>query len=160
MILVFQPISASSILLFSKLRYFGNNANDNYNSFQAKVRKTFNRGYSLLAHYTWSKGLDYDENYFTSDPPQATAPPRFDVRHRFVMTNIWELPIGRGKAWLGGIGPAADRFIGGWTISAITIWQKRISVHSNLSSKLIVPTTLTSVIQMPSGSCWDRSHFR
>jgi hypothetical protein len=39
------------------------------------------------------------------------------------MTNIWDLPIGRGKAWLGGIGPAADRFFGGWTISAITLWR-------------------------------------
>src|SRR4029077_119408 len=27
------------------------------------------------------------------------------------------------KAWMGGIGPAADRFLGGWTISAITIWR-------------------------------------
>lgn len=106
-----------------EVRYFGNNANDNYNSFQAKVRKTFNRGYSLLAHYTWSKGLDYDENYFTSDPAAGYGPATFDVRHRFVMTNIWELPVGRGKAWLGGIGPAADRLIGGWTMSAITIWQ-------------------------------------
>src|ERR1700682_3305513 len=39
------------------------------------------------------------------------------------MTNIWDLPIGRGKAWLGEIGPVADRFLGGWTISAITIWR-------------------------------------
>jgi hypothetical protein len=33
------------------------------------------------------------------------------------------LPIGRGKPWLGAIGPTANRFVGGWTISAITIWQ-------------------------------------
>jgi hypothetical protein len=39
------------------------------------------------------------------------------------MTNIWDLPIGRGRAWLGGIGPAADRFVGGWIISAITLWR-------------------------------------
>jgi hypothetical protein len=103
--------------------YFGNNANDNYNSLQAKVHSNFNRGYSFMAHYTWSKGLDYDNNYFRVDPRLEYGPDSFDIRHRFVMTNIWDLPIGRGKAWLGGIRPAADHFFGGWTISAITIWQ-------------------------------------
>jgi outer membrane receptor protein involved in Fe transport len=103
--------------------YFGDNATDNYNSLQTKVSKNFNRGYSFLAHYTWSKGLDYEPNYFASDPRAGYGPDSFDIRHRFVMTNIWELPMGRGKAWLGGIGPAADRLIGGWTMSAITIWQ-------------------------------------
>jgi hypothetical protein len=108
--------------LFS-IRYFGNNANDNYNSLQAKVHKNFNRGYSFMAHYTWSKGLDYSSNFFAVDPRVGYGPDTFDIRHRFVMTNIWDLPIGRGKAWLGGIGPVADRFFGGWTISAITIWR-------------------------------------
>jgi hypothetical protein len=111
--------------LFS-IHYFGNNANDNYNSLQAKVHKNFNRGYSFIAHYTWSKGLDYGSNFFAVDPGVGYGPDTFDIRHRFVMTNIWDLPIGRGKAWLGGIGPVADRFLGGWTISAITIWRSGV----------------------------------
>ncbi len=106
-----------------QVRYFGNNANDNYNSLQTKVQKNFNKGYSFLAHYTWSKGLDYDANYFAVDPRAGYGPDSFDIRHRFVMTNIWELPVGRGKAFLGEIGTVADRFVGGWTISAITIWE-------------------------------------
>lgn len=106
-----------------KILYFGNNANDTYNSLQVKLHKSFNRGYSFMAHYTWSKGLDYDSNFFAVDPEVGYGPASFDIRHRFVMTNIWDLPIGRGKAWLGGIGPTADRFLGGWTIGAITIWQ-------------------------------------
>lgn len=106
--------------------YFGNDANDNYNSLQAKMRKKFNRGYSLLAHYTWSKGFDYGPNYFFSNPRSAYGPEGFDIRHRFVMTNIWDLPIGRNQPWLGGVGPVADRFVGGWSISAITIWRSGI----------------------------------
>ena len=106
-----------------EVRYFGNHANDNYNSLQAKLHKNFNRGYSFMAHYTWSKGLDYDANYFRVDPRPGYGPAGFDTRHRFVMTNIWDLPIGRGRPWLGGISPAADRFVGGWTISAITLWR-------------------------------------
>jgi Carboxypeptidase regulatory-like domain/TonB dependent receptor len=109
-----------------EMRYFGNDANDNYNSLQAKVYKNFTRGYSFLAHYTWSKGLDYDENYFAAGRQVGYGPANFDTRHRFVMTNIWDLPIGRGKAWLGGIGPAADRFLGGWALSAITVWRSGV----------------------------------
>jgi hypothetical protein len=105
------------------IRYFGNNASDNYNSLQAKMHKNFNRGYSFMAHYTWSKGLDYSSNFFAVDPRVGYGPDSFDIRHRFVMTNIWDVPMGRGKAWLGEIGPVADRFLGGWTISAITIWR-------------------------------------
>jgi len=109
-----------------RVRYFGNNANDNYNSLQAKLHKNFNRGYSFMAHYTWSKGLDYDSNLFAVDPRVGYGPASFDIRHRFVMTNIWDLPMGRGKALLGEIGPVADRFFGGWTISAITIWRSGV----------------------------------
>jgi hypothetical protein len=106
-----------------EVRYFGNNASDNYNALQGKLQKNFNHGYSLMAHYTWSKGLDYDSNYFRVDPRIGYGPDRFDLAHRFVLTNIWNLPIGRGKTWFGGVGPAADRFVGGWTLSAITVWR-------------------------------------
>ena len=118
----YQKTPVFSPILFS-VNYFGNNASNNYNSLQTRVHKQFNHGYSLLAHYTWSKGLDYESNYFASDPAAGYGSASFDIRRRFVMTNIWELPIGRGKAWFGGIGSAADRFLGGWTLSAITTWQ-------------------------------------
>ena len=117
------PNSPNFVSNLFQVLYFGNNASDNYNSLQAKVHKSFKRGYSFMAHYTWSKGLDYNSNYFAVDPRAGYGPDSFDIRHRFVLTNIWDLPIGRGRALLGGIGPAANRFIGGWTISAITIWR-------------------------------------
>ncbi len=117
------PNSPNFVSNLFQVLYFGNNASDNYNSLQAKVHKSFKRGYSFMAHYTWSKGLDYNTNYFAVDPRVGYGPDSFDIRHRFVLTNIWDLPIGRGRALLGEIGPAANRFIGGWTISAITIWR-------------------------------------
>ena len=76
-----------------------------------------------MAHYTWSRAFDYDDNYFRVDPAVGYGSSSFDITHRFVMTNIWDLPIGRGKALLGGISPVADRFLGGWMLSAITVWQ-------------------------------------
>jgi hypothetical protein len=125
------------------VNYFGNNASNNYNSLQTKVRKTFTRGFALLAHYTWSKGLDYEPNYFASNPAAGYGPASFDIRHRFVMTNLWELPIGRGKAWLGGVGTTANRFIGGWTVSAITIWQSGFPFSPTYSPGLCADDTDT-----------------
>jgi hypothetical protein len=121
----FQQATNFNPSLFN-VYYFGNNSSDNYNSLQAKVNRTFNHGYSFMAHYTWAKGLDFDDNYFRVNPRIGYGPDSFDIRNRFVMTNIWDLPIGRNKAWLGGIGPVTDRFVGGWTISAITIWRSGI----------------------------------
>jgi hypothetical protein len=125
------------------IRYFGNNASDNYNSLQAKLHKNFNRGYSFMAHYTWSRGLDYGSNFFAVDPGVGYGPDSFDIRHRFVMTNIWDLPIGRGKAWLGGIGPVADRFLGGWTIRAITIWRSGFPFTPRIA--LAAPTLILAI---------------
>lgn len=108
--------------LFS-VRYFGNDAGDNYHSLQARLQRDFSRGYSFGVHYTWSRAFDYDDNYFRVDPSVGYGSSSFDITHRFVMTNIWDLPVGRGKPWLGGISPGADRLLGGWGLSAITIWQ-------------------------------------
>jgi outer membrane receptor protein involved in Fe transport len=129
----YDNVAGFNPILF-EVHYFGNNSNDNYNSLQAKVNKNFSKGLSFLAHYTWSKGLDNGANYFAVDPRITYGPDSFDIRHRFVMTSVWDVPIGRGRAWLGGIGPAADRFIGGWTISAITVWQGGVPFTPSYSS--------------------------
>jgi hypothetical protein len=104
------------------VNYFGNNASDNYNSLQATLSKRFSRGYSVLAHYIYSKVLDYDSSYFAVDPTIGYGPGSFDRRHSFSMANIWSLPFGRGHALLGNISNAADKVVGGWSLNAITAW--------------------------------------
>src|SRR5215831_1338149 len=116
------------------VRYFGNNASNNYNSLQGRVQKNFSGGYSFMAHYTWAKGLDYDSNYFRVDPKVGYGPATFDVSHRFVLTNILDLPFGRGRKWFGGISNTADRFVGGWTLSAITVWRSGLPFTPSYSS--------------------------
>jgi hypothetical protein len=102
--------------------YFGNNASDNYNSLQATFNKRFTKGYSMLAHYVYSKVLDYDASYFAVDPSSAYGPGSYDRRHNFTMANSWFLPFGRGRAWLGNVGSAGNKVVGGWSLNAITSW--------------------------------------
>jgi Carboxypeptidase regulatory-like domain/TonB dependent receptor len=106
----------------SSILYFGDSASNNYNSLQAQLHKRFRQGYEILAHYTWAKGLDYDNNYFNTDPRVGYGPSNFDRSHVFVLANVWSLPVGRDRALLGGIGPVFDRIVGGWALSMITTW--------------------------------------
>jgi hypothetical protein len=43
----------------------------------------------------------------------------FDVRHVFVASHVWRIPVGRGRAYASSLGAAADGIIGGWSLSGI-----------------------------------------
>jgi hypothetical protein len=46
----------------------------------------------------------------------------FDVRHRFTLAAVWELPIGKGRRWAGNVSRPVDLLIGGWQVNTnITI---------------------------------------
>jgi Carboxypeptidase regulatory-like domain/TonB dependent receptor len=107
----------------SQVNFFGANASANYNSMQVKVRRQFSSGFSLLANYTWSKIIDFDNLYYAIDPSVSRGVGNFDRKHNFVMTNIWDLPVGRGQKLLGDAGPVLNRVAGGWSLAAITSWS-------------------------------------
>ena len=51
------------------------------------------------------------------------GPSDFDVDHRFVSSFVYQLPIGRGKKVLGGVGRGANLLVGGWEVTGITTFQ-------------------------------------
>jgi hypothetical protein len=107
----------------SKVRYLGNDASSNYNSLQVKVRRQFASGFSLLANYTWSKIVDFDNLYYAIDPSVSRGVGNFDRKHNFVMTNIWDLPVGKGRKFFGDAGAVLNKVVGGWSLAAITSWS-------------------------------------
>jgi hypothetical protein len=109
--------------LTTQVRYFGSDASSNYQSAQVKVRHRFSSGFSLLANYTWSKVIDFDNEYYAIDPSISRGTGNFDRTHMFVMTNVWDLPVGRGKSYLGDAGKVLNRVVGGWSLAAITSWS-------------------------------------
>lgn len=102
--------------------YFGSDASSTYNALQVKFRHQFSSGFSLLANYTWSKVIDFDNLYYAIDPRVSRGLGNFDRKHNFVMTNIWDLPFGKGRRLLGDAGPALNRVVGGWSLAAATYW--------------------------------------
>lgn len=100
--------------------YFCNCSSNNYNALQLKGEKRFSQGYSFLAHYTWSRNYNFDGDYFPINANLTYGPNDTDRTHVVVLTNLWELPIGKGKKFLGGASHAADLLIGGWQINQST----------------------------------------
>src|SRR5262249_55600685 len=100
--------------------YFCNCSSNNYNALQLKAEKRFAQGYSFLVHYTWSKAMNFDADYFTHDARLNYGPTDTDRTHAFIFTNLWEVPVGKGKRFLSDTPRAVDMVIGGWQINQST----------------------------------------
>jgi outer membrane receptor protein involved in Fe transport len=101
--------------------YFGNDADNNFNSLQAIVEKRFAGGLSFQGSYTFQHSNNYDGSYYNIDRKVAYGPNDDYRNHLFIFTQVYDLPFGRGKQWGANVGRAADLLIGGWSINSATI---------------------------------------
>lgn len=106
--------------------------NGGWSSYQAlttRLEKRFSKGFYILGSYTFQKALDLGATddattisaYFKSYDKGHTT---FDVPHRFVASYIYELPFGRGKAFLSGASGLVDKLVGGWQLNGITTFSQ------------------------------------
>jgi len=86
------------------ITYLGNDAPNTYNSLQVKADKRFSGGLQMLAHYTWSKSLDHANDYWDIDPKVGYGPDDFNRKHVFSLSGVYDLPIGKGKRFMGNAG--------------------------------------------------------
>jgi hypothetical protein len=104
-------------------RYFCNCADNHYDSLQLKLDKRFSDGYSILMHYTLQKQTQEDGQYFFFDPSLNRGPAGWQRNHNFVFSQVYELPIGKGKKLLGNLSRLGDLLIGGWQFNSNTSIQ-------------------------------------
>ncbi len=90
--------------------------NSNYNSLQLNLRHQGDR-WQLLAGYTYSKSLDQSSNLGEEvnpiNPGLSRALSAFDVRHNFVISYDYQLPLER-------LSHADSRWTKDWQLSGIT----------------------------------------
>jgi hypothetical protein len=106
--------------------YFGNNANSNYNSLQVKMQQNMAYGLQFIAHYTWSRALNYtgaNTSYFAINPRVDYGPDDQNRPQVFVANIVYQLPFGKGKQFGGNAGRAENLIIGGWQITETTNWS-------------------------------------
>ncbi|MBZ5600052.1 MAG: TonB-dependent receptor [Acidobacteriia bacterium] len=111
--------------------WFRSAGQSNYNSLQLRAEKRFSHGLSFLVAYTWAHALDIASNAdlgaqnggdfrFYQTPNREYGNADFDIRHRLVLSYLYELPIGRGKAFARNASGALNQIIGGWQVGGIT----------------------------------------
>jgi hypothetical protein len=111
--------------------WFRSAGKSSYNSLQLRAEKRFSHGLSFLAAYTWAHALDIASNAdlgaqnggdfrFYQHPEWEYGNADFDIRHRLVLSYLYELPVGHGKALAGNAGGVVNAIVGGWQIGGIT----------------------------------------
>jgi hypothetical protein len=108
-----QPLTCCAV----DTGYFGNDADNKYNALQIQAEKRVSHGLQFIAHYTFSHAYAYDSNYFDVNKAVAWGPNPFNRNQVFVANTIYELPVGKGKRFMGNAGRAADLIIGGWQVT-------------------------------------------
>ncbi|MGH9664503.1 MAG: hypothetical protein ACRD9L_08790, partial [Bryobacteraceae bacterium] len=134
----------------------------NMNQLQLEATKRFSNGFTFQAEYAWTRSLD---NVDYSYGPMNPNYPGLDYgnssgirRHSLVFNYVYELPFGRGKKYLSGIGRAADAVVGGWQVSGITSYMTGapfsvgFQVPSSYSSSWWVPLGATNRAGLVAGS--------
>ena len=115
--------------------YFGNDADNRYNALQIQLEKRFTNGLSLQSSYTFQHA-DYHNNdgYFNIDPTVSWGPNSNYRNHVFILTQLYELPFGKGKRWASDVGRAADLLIGGWSVNTTTNFSSGLPFTPSIST--------------------------
>src|SRR5260370_721243 len=110
--------------------------NSNYNSLQARLQQRFSHGFTILSSFSYSKSIDDTSGVRTSSGVGELLTPSnnynllaerarsaFDFTRRWTTSLLYELPVGKGKKFLGGTGRAADFLVAGWQVGGIFTMQ-------------------------------------
>jgi hypothetical protein len=94
-----------------------------YHGLQLQLNKRYSSGFQFTTAYTWSHAIDEVSELFdlagspalpqdSFDRKAERASANFDVRHRFVTSVIWDVPVFEG-----------NDLLGGWQVSGIGTFQ-------------------------------------
>ena len=112
-----------------------NRFKSSYQSGRVGLVKRFSRGLQLNGNYTFGKALD-DQSSLAEVRTQDMYNHRadwgrssIDIRHIFQFAYLYELPVGRGKQFGGGMNRFTDLLVGGWSLEGITRVQSGAPVN-------------------------------
>jgi hypothetical protein len=105
-----------------------------YNSLQAVLQKDAGHGLQYQVSYTYSKCMSDSTGYYGAwnnalsasaywqniyDAKSEWAPCYYDATHIISAYAVYELPVGRGKAFGNNMNKAVNAVVGGWSVSPI-----------------------------------------
>lgn len=107
-----------------------NDGNSDYNGLELSLRRRMSQGIGFAVNYTLSHGFaNYGDNLTSTPLPQNAydyaaemSNSVLDIRQRFISNFTWDLPIGKGKRFLGS-GGVASKVLGDWQFNGIVDLQ-------------------------------------
>ena len=106
--------------------------NTSYNALETDLTHRLSRGLEFRANYTWSKNLDINSALTgaqANNQPQMVmdrtdlrrdwGPSSLNATNQASVSARYELPVGKGKHWLGNGSGVEDKLISGWQINGI-----------------------------------------
>lgn len=120
----------------------GGVANSTYESLQVKAEKRFSGGNSILVAYTHAKlisntdtitgwlesgGTGGIQNWNNLRAEKSLA--SFDVPDRLVVSYVLDIPVGKGRKYLGNSGGITNALLGGWGLQGVTTIQSGFPLH-------------------------------
>ncbi len=154
--------------------YFGESS---YNALQLRADKRFGGGGLISANYTFSRNYGNVETvtgwlesgagnaaagYQANNLKNEFALSSFDVRHRFVLNYVVDLPFGQGRRFGGGTSGVVGSIISGWMLNGVTTLQAGFPLAFTATPNLIGsgyglrPNVVPNCDKKVSGSAVDR----
>jgi Carboxypeptidase regulatory-like domain len=121
---------------FSENTFYTNKGSSDYHGLLTTLHKNAGHGLQFDLNYTWSHSYDnvsvvanapaiggYGFICDVLRPRECRSNSDFDVTQYFNGNFIYELPVGRGRAFASGAPRWVNEVIGGWSVSGIPNWH-------------------------------------
>ena len=123
-------------------------AKSQYDGLQLKFERRLSGGWYNLTSDSYNRAFSETGGFAAGNAPQLYndwrsewAPDSQTPRHRLSVATIYQLPIGRDRAWGHDWRPSLNFFLGGWQVSGVYTWQTGIPVPVSLATTGIDPST-------------------
>jgi hypothetical protein len=131
---------------FGSSLYVTNKGYSNYNGLLATLHKKPSRGLQFDLNYTWAHSIDNisaaANNAFGNGAGAGgimcdsinigvcRANSDFDVQQAVTADWVYDLPVGRGKAFGSSMPRWADEVVGGWSIAGLASWRTGLAFQT------------------------------
>jgi hypothetical protein len=137
--LIYSNIGMAS--QFASNTFVTNKGFSSYNGLLTTLTKNLSQGLRFDLNYTWSHSIDNTSLVANSkasttgvgficevqNPRVCRGNSDFDTTHIITSDFVYDLPVGRGRAFASGVPRWMDEIIGGWGLSGIPGWSSGVA---------------------------------
>jgi hypothetical protein len=131
-----------------------------YHTLELRAQRAFSRGMSVLAGYAYVRGSrqefydnvdEYDAVWTWTDVP--------DPRHRLNVSVVWDVPVGRQRAFGSSMNPALNAVLGDWEVAGNYRYES--GQYLRFNSMIAPDSTPKTIGDVGAGNFWfDTTGFR